>query len=130
MKKLLIHPEELSIQWIDRMVSQGVEILGLHPVGGDDAHASAARLLEQLETEAFRSLIDYACQRGLQIEYELHAASFLLPAICCDPEHRLVCVLLDAFGNGGHPHRRNGRRFLLSCFLRKGRQIVGHLRKI
>jgi hypothetical protein len=79
MKKLLIHPEELSREWVDRLVAQGVEILGLHPVGGNDAAESAARLMRQVEDPAFRELIDYACDRGLEIEYELHAASYLLP---------------------------------------------------
>lgn len=78
MKKLLIHPEELSREWVDRLVGQGVDILGLHPVGGNDAAASAQRLMGQVEDPAFRALIDYACDRGLQIEYELHAASYLL----------------------------------------------------
>lgn len=79
MKKLLIHPEELSREWVDRLVAQGVEILGLHPVGGNNAAESAARLMRQVEDPAFRELIDYACDRGLEIEYELHAASYLLP---------------------------------------------------
>jgi len=36
-------------------------------------------LLERLKTKEFRELIDYAVSRGMQIEYELHAASYLLP---------------------------------------------------
>ena len=79
MKKLLIHPEELSKAWIDRMVRQGVQILGLHPEGGKNACRSAEALVQRLQEETFRSLIDYACDQGLEIEYELHAASFLLP---------------------------------------------------
>jgi hypothetical protein len=79
MKKLLIHPEELSREWVDRLVLQGVEILGLHPVGGNSAAESARRLMTQVEDPHFRELIDYAWEKGLQVEYELHAASFLLP---------------------------------------------------
>ncbi len=79
MKKLLIHPEELSKIWIDRLAEQGVEILGLHPVGGNSAAESARRLMMQVEDPGFRQLIDYAYEKGLQVEYELHAASFLLP---------------------------------------------------
>lgn len=78
MKKLLIHPEELSREWVDRLVAQGVDILGLHPVGGESAVDSARRLIVQMENPNFRSLIDYAWEKGLQVEYELHAASFLL----------------------------------------------------
>ena len=89
MKKLLIHPEELSRRWVDRLVSQGVEILGLQPVGGNSAAESAERLIAQVEDPAFRELIDYACDRGLEIEYELHAASYLLPRSLfeCHPEY-------------------------------------------
>ena len=79
MKKLLIHPEELSREWVDRLANQGVEVLGLHPVGGNSAADSAKRLMRQVEDPAFRRLIDYAYEKGLQVEYELHAASYLLP---------------------------------------------------
>lgn len=89
MKKLLIHPEELNKAWVDRLVKQGVEVLGLHPVGGNSAAQSAELLMKQVEDPAFRALIDYACDSGLQIEYELHAASYLLPRSLFDahPEY-------------------------------------------
>ena len=77
--EILIHPEELSRRWIDRMAEQGVTILGLHPVGGRKAADTLGALLERLETPAFRELLDYAAARGLEIEYEMHAASYLLP---------------------------------------------------
>lgn len=76
---LLIHPDELSLTWIDRMVSHGLPTLALHPVGGREAKKSLEALLEQLEQPSFRALIDYAVQRGLRIEYEMHAMQFLLP---------------------------------------------------
>ena len=79
MKKFLIHPEELSREWVDRLVAHGVDILGLHPVGGNMAAESARFLMTQMEDINFRNLIDYAYAKGLQVEYELHAASFLLP---------------------------------------------------
>ena len=89
MKKLLIHPEELSREWVDRLVQQGVEIVGMHPVGGNNAEASAKRLMQQVEDPEFRALVDYAYEKGLQVEYELHAASFLLPRSLFDthPEY-------------------------------------------
>jgi len=31
---LLIHPEELSLSWIDRMAQHGIPTLALHPEGG------------------------------------------------------------------------------------------------
>lgn len=78
-KNILIHPEELSKKWIDKMADGGVKILGLHPQGGGKAVESLQDLLYKLETKEYRELIDYAVSRGLEIEYEMHAARFLLP---------------------------------------------------
>ena len=78
-KGLLIHPSELSVKWIDRLADAGIDTLGLHPEGGRDAHLSLERLLALLETAEYRRLLDYAADRGLAIEYEFHAASWLLP---------------------------------------------------
>lgn len=77
---LLIHPDELSRKWIDRLVEHRIPTLGIHPVGGHEAHRYVATLLEQLETPETRSLLDYAHEKGLRIEYEIHAARYLLPA--------------------------------------------------
>lgn len=79
-KSLLIHPDELSRKWIDRMAGLGVTTLALHPTGGRNADQSLADLLVRLEDPDYRALIDYAIdEAGLQIEYSLHAASYLLP---------------------------------------------------
>lgn len=76
---LLIHPDELTKRWIDRMADAGVTVLGLHPEGGKKAVASLEDLLTRLKTPEYRHLIDYAKNRGLEIEYEFHAAGYLLP---------------------------------------------------
>ena len=78
-KSLLIHPEELNKKWIDRMVDLEIDTLALHPVGGRIAHQTLADLLERAKTKEFRDLADYACSRGLKLEYEVHAGSWLLP---------------------------------------------------
>lgn len=78
MTSILIHPDELSRSWIDRMTAGGIDILGIHPEGGKQAGESLSRLLRLQQEEAYRTLIDYARQQGLQICYELHAMSFLL----------------------------------------------------
>lgn len=75
---VLIHPSELSRKWIDRMVSLGIDTLGIHPEGGGGAAQSLARLLALLEKPEYRELIDYAKGKGLGVEYEFHAASYLL----------------------------------------------------
>lgn len=78
-KSLLIHPEELSKKWIDRFVAQGVDTVGLHPVGGNDAEFSLERLTQRMQEADYQALIDYAREQGLKIEYEFHSCSWLLP---------------------------------------------------
>ena len=79
-KGILIHPDELTRQWIDRMADNGINTVGIHPVGGRRAAESLTELLDLCETSAFRSLIDYAIdEKGLEVEYEFHAAGFLVP---------------------------------------------------
>ncbi len=77
---LLIHPEELSYKWVDRMAAAGVTTLALHPWGGAHAVESITDLLARLTTNDYRDKLDYAAAKGLNIEYEMHAARFLLPA--------------------------------------------------
>ena len=86
---ILIHPEELTKKWIDRMADSGVSVLGLHPRGGGDAVESLAELERLFENNTFCGLIDYAVSRGLEIEYEIHAARSLLPESLFDthPEY-------------------------------------------
>ncbi len=76
--EILIHPEELSLKWINRMKSAGIHKIGIHPVGGKEAPRSLGRLLDQLQDTSFRQLLDDAADQGLEIEYELHAAGYLL----------------------------------------------------
>ena len=76
---LIIHPEELSGRWIDRLADAGVEILGIHPHGGSNAKDSLASLVALMRTDEYRAQIDYAISRGIEIEYEIHAGGYLLP---------------------------------------------------
>ncbi len=77
---LLIHTDELSYKWIDRLTESKITTLALHPEGGKTADSALAHLLEKLEDPAYRKMLDYAASKGLRIEYEMHAARYLLPA--------------------------------------------------
>ncbi|MBQ2988967.1 MAG: DUF4838 domain-containing protein [Clostridia bacterium] len=77
---LLIHPEELSREWIDRCAELGIPTLALHPVGGVRAPMTMKLMLDRLETPEYRLLLDEAAEKGLAIEYEMHAARYFLPA--------------------------------------------------
>ena len=87
--ELLIHPDEISIDIIDRLASAGVDTLGIHPVGGKGAADSLDSLLRDLSGDRLPALLDYASERGLSIEYEFHSASYLLPRSLFDshPEY-------------------------------------------
>lgn len=78
-QSLLIHPEELSLKWIDRMHTLGINTITLHPRGGRNAYKTLEEMLQMLETEEFKAMLDHADSLGLNIEYEFHAASYLLP---------------------------------------------------
>ena len=55
---MLIHPDELSKTWIDRLVNAGIEAVGIHPCGGKNADRSLKNLLEKMKTDEFCDLID------------------------------------------------------------------------
>lgn len=105
---ILIHPSELSRRWIDRMAEQGVDTLGLHPEGGKKAWETLEHLLSLLETEDFRSLLAYAESRGLRIEYEFHAAGYLV-------ERSLIDEHPEYFRMNEAGERVNDWNFCISC---------------
>ena len=76
---MLIHPEELSEKWIRRAADSGIPTLALHPPGGKNAHKTMEDLLQRMGDPAYRALLDKVAAAGLKIEYEMHAARYLLP---------------------------------------------------
>lgn len=76
---LIINPQDLSKRWIDRMADNKLDILGIHSEGGKVAYKFVEELDQVVETDEYKSLIDYAKARGVKIEYELHAAGYLVP---------------------------------------------------
>ncbi len=76
---MLIHPDELSVNWIERAKKIGLPILGLHPVGGLTAHESMQELLDRTDDPAFCELLSMAERNGIRIEYEMHAMGYFLP---------------------------------------------------
>ncbi len=77
---LIVHTDEMSEKWVDRLVENGVSTIAIHPVGGVHADETLADLTVQLEKPEYRELFDYAAEKGLDIEYEMHAMRYLLPA--------------------------------------------------
>ena len=77
---ILIHPEELTEGMLALLKGSGLNTLGLHPVGGKNAAESLNRLLELQEDPAFREKLTRVRSFGMQVEYEMHALRFLVPA--------------------------------------------------
>lgn len=76
---ILVHPEDLTLGWIDRMASAGLNTLGLHPVGGVQAHESLQRAIDAHGSAQSRRLRAEALARGISVEYEAHVMAWLLP---------------------------------------------------
>lgn len=76
---IIIHPEELTDQMIALLKKTNVNVLGLHPVGGPDAHKTLENLLALLKTEDFQDKLNQVRALGIAIECEMHALAWLLP---------------------------------------------------
>ena len=92
---MIIHPDELSKAWIDRLSEAKTGALGIHPCGGKTAFQSLKELIALSQTAEYRDLIDYAHKRGLETEYEIHAMGYLLERSLFDshPEYFRMSTL-------------------------------------
>jgi hypothetical protein len=78
-KGLLVHPDELGDRWLNRLRGSAIKIVGLHPVGGKKAHESLEALYDAVSRGAFTESFKKLKQMGMDLEYEVHAMSWLLP---------------------------------------------------
>ena len=77
--QMIIHPHELTPRWIQLAKDLKLERIGLHPVGGMGAHETLQNLLNTLQEPEFRAKIDELWDAGIEVGYEFHALSYLLP---------------------------------------------------
>lgn len=78
-KGLVIHPHELSDYWVNRFLSTDLNLLGLHPTGGHTEGRTVSDTIDWLKESETRRLLDKLADKGVDIEYEVHALSWLLP---------------------------------------------------
>lgn len=78
-REILVHPEDLTLDWIKRMEKARLNALGLHPVGGADARRSLQSAIDAHSSAESRALRAEAAARGISVEYEAHVMSWLLP---------------------------------------------------
>lgn len=79
-KGVLVHPDEFDEVWIGLAKKHSCNYLSMHPIGGKRAPMSMKALLEQVVTPEFTRMRELAEKEGLTVEYEMHAARYLLPA--------------------------------------------------
>ncbi len=77
--QVLVHPDELSEDWIKEARENHIDVIGIHPVGGYRACQSLKDLVDKFTDNKFTALIDYAIDNNVKIEYEMHAATYLMP---------------------------------------------------
>ncbi|MCL2813815.1 MAG: DUF4838 domain-containing protein, partial [Oscillospiraceae bacterium] len=78
-KGLIIHPDELTNYWIERLLSTDLNLLGIHPEGGVNGGRSVYAAAEWIKEPETRRLLGILTDKGVDIEYEIHALSWLLP---------------------------------------------------
>ncbi len=76
---IVVHPDEMRVALIDRMAASGLNTLGLHPVGGENAAQSLAQAIAWRKLPETEALFQYAYAKGICVEFEAHALSWLLP---------------------------------------------------
>ncbi|MBR6727764.1 MAG: DUF4838 domain-containing protein, partial [Clostridia bacterium] len=76
---LLVHPDELGDVWLSRLRDSDIKVVGLHPVGGKKAHESLEELRRDVTEGRFDQKFAVLREMGIDIEFEMHAMSWLLP---------------------------------------------------
>ena len=66
--KIIMHTEEISRKWIDRMADAGINVRGIHSKGERCAAEHLKSLIKTMNQPNYRELLDYAVSRGLEVE--------------------------------------------------------------
>lgn len=76
---IIVHPQDLTADWIERMAAAGLNCLGLHPEGGTLAHETLQQAIDLHNSPERAALRALAAEKGIKVEYEAHAMSWLIP---------------------------------------------------
>ena len=75
---IIIHAQDAGDYWAERLEKSGLNVVGIHPAGGHDAHHTmeeCIRLMQGSDWAKFASRMEKA---GIAVEYEMHALSWML----------------------------------------------------
>lgn len=76
---VVIHPDEVSDYWNTLLSNTSLNLVGIHPVGGLSSEEHINEAIAILSTPKAKKAIAELINRGVDIEYEMHALSWLLP---------------------------------------------------
>ena len=76
---IIVHPHELDDKWVEDAAEAKLNVMGLHPVGGTDAHLTLESAIHFHLLPESRRLFKKLENKGMQVEYEAHAMRWLLP---------------------------------------------------
>ncbi|MBR4960120.1 MAG: DUF4838 domain-containing protein [Clostridia bacterium] len=78
---IVIHAEDcINDYWADRLTGEGLHlnVLGVHPAGGHDAHQTMEQAIRMLSTPEWAKFASRMDKAGIAIEFEMHALSWML----------------------------------------------------
>lgn len=76
---IIIHPEELEMSWLERLQDARINVLGLHPAGGKNAHLTLEAALHHRLLPETQEIFKRLNHLGIEVEYEAHVMAWLLP---------------------------------------------------
>ena len=95
---IVIHAGDCGDYWAERLEKSGLNVVGVHPAGGVDAHHSLADCIRFVGTPAWSRFAARMERAGIAVEFEMHALSWLL-------ERELFDVHPDWFRMDEHGQR-------------------------
>ncbi len=75
---IVIHAGDCGDYWAGRLENSGLNVVGVHPAGGMDAHRSLEDCIRFLGTAEWRRFASRMERTGIAVEFEMHALSWLL----------------------------------------------------
>lgn len=76
---IIIHDTDICEYWKNLFLESGLNTLGIHPAGGVDAHKTLDAFLFSLKEKRVDSFISEMSERGVSLQLECHALSWLMP---------------------------------------------------
>ena len=75
---IIIHAQDAGDYWADRLEKSGLNVVGIHPAGGHDAHRSMEECIRLMQTSDWAKFTSRMEKAGIAVEYEMHALSWIL----------------------------------------------------